>query len=85
MRDCRRCSLTTSPRSSPSRGTTPNIGSVFFDAVQGFTAACCQLHVAWWVVGGFLLCAASTAFLPDRERVHEHARARAELLESVAP
>jgi hypothetical protein len=64
------------------------IGSVFFDAVQGFTAAslrAAELRAGWWVIGGFLLCAASTVFLPDRERVHEHARAQAELLESAAP
>ena len=37
---------------------------------------------SWWVLGGFLVCAASTVFLPDREAVHEHARAQAELLDA---
>ena len=61
------------------------IGSVFFGAAHAFTAASlldAELEAGWWVIGGFLLCAASTAFLPDREAVHEHARAQAELMGS---
>ena len=64
------------------------IGSVFFDAVHSFTPESlldAELRAGWWVVGGFLLCAASTVFLPDRRAVHEHARAQAELVESVEP
>ncbi len=60
------------------------IGSVFFDAVHAFTPESlldAELRAGWWVVGGFLLCAASTVFLPDRRAVHEHARAQAELME----
>ena len=58
------------------------IGSVFFGAAHAFTAAsllAAETRAGWWVIGGFLLCAASTVFLPDREAVHEHARAQAEL------
>jgi EmrB/QacA subfamily drug resistance transporter len=64
------------------------IGSVFFDLVDQFTAAslrAAEVRAGWWVIGGFLLCAASTVFLPDREKVQEHARVQAELMESVAP
>jgi EmrB/QacA subfamily drug resistance transporter len=64
------------------------IGSVFFGAIDGFTAAslrAAEVRASWWVVGGFLLCAASTVFLPDRQAVQEHARVQAELMESVAP
>ena len=64
------------------------IGSVFFDLVDQFTAAslrAAEVQAGWWVISGFLLCAASTVFLPDREKVQEHARVQAELLESVAP
>jgi predicted MFS family arabinose efflux permease len=63
------------------------IGSVFFGAAQAFTAEslrAAELRAGWWVVGGFLVCAASTVFLPDRRAVHEHARAQAELLEAGA-
>jgi EmrB/QacA subfamily drug resistance transporter len=59
------------------------IGSVFFGAVEAFTPAALRaadVTASWWVVGGFLVCAASTVFLPDRRAVHEHAQARAELL-----
>ena len=45
------------------------IGSVFFGAVDAFTPAAlrrCRLHGQLVGVGGFLLCAASTVFLPDR-------------------
>ena len=46
-------------------------------ATQGEEA---DITASWWVVGGFLVCAASTVFLPDRRAVHEHAEAQAELL-----
>ena len=58
------------------------IGSVFFGAVSAFTPQALRdadVTAGWWVIGGFLLCAASTVFLPDRAAVHEHARAQAEL------
>jgi EmrB/QacA subfamily drug resistance transporter len=61
------------------------IGSVFFDAVHGFTSAslrAADVRASWWVLGGFLVCAASTVFLPDRRAVQEHAEAEARLLES---
>jgi EmrB/QacA subfamily drug resistance transporter len=64
------------------------IGSVFFGAAHAFTASSlldAELRAGWWVIGGFLLCAASTVFLPDREAVHQHARAQAELMESDVP
>jgi EmrB/QacA subfamily drug resistance transporter len=58
------------------------IGSVFFGAVHAFTPADMRdaaVTASWWVIGGFLVCAVSTLFLPDREAVHEHARKQAEL------
>jgi EmrB/QacA subfamily drug resistance transporter len=62
------------------------IGSIFFDVVEEFSAAslrAAEVRAGWWVIGGFLLCAASTVFLPDRRAVHAHARAQAELMESA--
>ena len=63
------------------------IGAVFFHVVgdrfteaglrDGFTEA------SWWAVGGYLLSAASTLFLPDRNAVQRHAREQAELLEAT--
>ncbi|WP_051276637.1 MFS transporter [Marmoricola sp. URHB0036] len=61
------------------------VGSVFFGAISSFTPAALRdadITASWWVLGGFLVCAVSTAFLPDREAVQEHARAQAEMLES---
>jgi len=59
------------------------IGSVFFGAIASFTPADLRhadITASWWVLGGFLVCAGSTVFLPDREAVHEHARAQEELM-----
>ena len=66
------------------------IGSVFFDSVHQFTSAslrAADVRAGWWVLAGFLVCAASTVFLPDRRAVQAHAEAQAELLqgESVQP
>jgi EmrB/QacA subfamily drug resistance transporter len=64
------------------------VGSVFFGAADAFTASSlrhAEVQAGWWVIGGFLLCAASTVFLPDRQAVHEHVRAQAELMEADAP
>ena len=47
------------------------IGSVFFGAIASFTPAALRdadITASWWVLGGFLVCAASTVFLPDRAR-----------------
>jgi EmrB/QacA subfamily drug resistance transporter len=65
------------------------IGVVFFNTVgsdftsvalrHGFVVAC------WCATGGYLLCAASTLFLPDRTAVQEHVRMQeAELEGAVA-
>ena len=62
------------------------IGSVFFGAVETFTPAALRgadVTASWWVLGGFLVCAASTALLPSRDAVHAHARAQAELVGHV--
>jgi len=59
------------------------IGSVFFGAVDSYTPESLRhadVTATWWVLAGFLVCAASTVFLPDREAVQEHARAQAELV-----
>ena len=59
------------------------IGSVFFGTVETFTPAALRgadVTASWWVLGGFLVCAASTALLPGRDAVHAHARAQAELV-----
>jgi EmrB/QacA subfamily drug resistance transporter len=64
------------------------IGAVFFNAVgDAFTSESLRsgLEVASrWLVGGYLLCAASTLFLPGRDAVLEHVRVQAELLDSEA-
>jgi len=61
------------------------IGAVFFHVVgdsftesglrDGFTES------SWWAVGGYLLSAAATLFLPDCNAVQRHAQEQAELLE----
>jgi EmrB/QacA subfamily drug resistance transporter len=59
------------------------IGSVFFGAIESFTPEALRhadVTAGWWVLGGFLVCAASTVFLPGREAVHEHARAQEALM-----
>src|SRR3954453_2156845 len=59
------------------------IGSVFFGAVDSYTPESLRhadVTATWWVLAGFLVCAASTVFLPEREAVQEHARAQAELV-----
>ena len=59
------------------------IGSVFFGAIESFTPAALRhadVTASWWVLGGFLVCAVSTVFLPDRRAVHEHARVQEELM-----
>jgi hypothetical protein len=58
------------------------IGSVFFGAVETFTPTALReadVTASWWVIAGFLVCAASTVLLPDRETVHDHARAQTAL------
>jgi hypothetical protein len=59
------------------------IGSVFFGAIETPTPTALRnadVTASWWVPGGFLVCAASTVLLPDREAVHRHSRAQAELV-----
>jgi EmrB/QacA subfamily drug resistance transporter len=62
------------------------IGAVFFHVVgDTFTEAGLRDGVeqaSWWAVGGYLVSAAATLFLPDRNAVQHHAQQRAELLES---
>lgn len=62
------------------------IGAVFFHvAGDVFTADALRSgleEASWWAVGGYLLCAASTLFLPDRGTVQRHAREQALLLEA---
>ena len=60
------------------------IGAVFFNSVgDDFTSAGLRTALqdaSTWVVGGYLICAASTLLLPDRKAVQEHARVQEELL-----
>lgn len=65
------------------------IGVVFFNTVgDAFTAAALRhgfVAAAWCATGGYLLCAVSTLFLPDRSAVREHARMQeAELQDATA-
>ncbi|MDX6276481.1 MAG: hypothetical protein QOJ72_609, partial [Nocardioidaceae bacterium] len=65
------------------------IGVVFFNTVgDAFTSAALRdgfVAASWCATGGYLLCAASTLFLPDRSAVQEHVRLQeAELEGAVA-
>ncbi len=63
------------------------IGAVFFHVVgDRFTEAGLRDGVeqaAWWATGGYLLSAAATLLLPDRNAVQRHAEEQAKLLETV--
>jgi hypothetical protein len=63
------------------------IGVVFFNAVgDAFTPAALRhgfIVAAWCAVAGYLVCTASTYFLPEREAVQQHARVQAELVENT--
>ena len=54
------------------------IGSVFFGAVESFTPAALRdadVTASWWVLGGFLLCAARRCSCPTASRPRARARA----------
>jgi EmrB/QacA subfamily drug resistance transporter len=63
------------------------IGVVFFNTVgDAFTPAALRdgfVAAAWCATGGYLLCAVSTMFLPDRSAVQEHARLQEAELEGA--
>lgn len=60
------------------------IGVIFFNAVgDTFTPEALRhgfVVAAWTAVVGYLVCTASTYFLPEREAVQQHAREQAELV-----
>ncbi|MCW2798987.1 MAG: hypothetical protein JWQ70_459 [Aeromicrobium sp.] len=64
------------------------IGVVFFNTVgDAFTPAALRhafIVASWFSTGGYLLCAASTLFLPDRSAVQEHVRLQEAELEGTA-